>query len=232
MNYVFQFGDVLRHWPLLAEGALRTVLFTSIAIVCGLVIGICGAIARVSSVPLLSRAVAVYVEIIRNTPLLVQLFLIYFALPSLGIRLAPNTAAMIGLVLNNGAYTIEILRAGIQSIHKSQIEAGASLGLSPRQIYTYITVPRAIMNVYPALVSQFILLMLGSSIISVVGAEELTSLANFIQSETFRSFEVYIVAALIYVALTILFRLVFWLIALAFFPGQLAALRERLGLQP
>lgn len=230
MNYVFQFRDVLRYWPFFVDGAMRTVWLSSVAIVFGLMIGIVGAIARNSRSRVANSIFAVYVEIFRNTPMLVQLFIIYFALPSIGVRFSPIHAAIIGLVLNNGAYTTEIVRAGIQSIHKSQTEAGFALGLNRFEIYRYVILPPAIANVYPALTSEFILLMLGTSIVSVVGADELTSLTNLVQSLTFRSFESYIIAALIYVVLTIAFRVVFMVVELVAFPLRRRALRDQLGL--
>jgi polar amino acid transport system permease protein len=220
MGYVFQFGEVFRYWPLLVEGAIATVAASTITIVLGLALGILGAVARLSRSTVLRSIAAAYVESFRNTPLLVQLFLIYFALPNLGIRFPPDIAALVALVLNNGAYTTEIMRAGIQSIHPSQTEAGLSLGLSRPQTFLYIVLIPALVNVYPALVSQFILVMLGTSIVSVIGAEELTSYANFIQSTNFRSFEVYIVSTFIYLALALAYRILFWLLSLALFPTR------------
>jgi polar amino acid transport system permease protein len=225
MGYTFQFGEVLRYWPLLAEGALNTLQLSLVGMSIGLVVGIGGAVARNSRRFTALRAVAGgYVELVRNTPLLVQLFLFFFALPSLGLRLSPTQAAMLALIFNNGAYATEIVRAGIESIHKSQIEAAAALGLSRLQTFRYIVIGQALERVYPALTGQFIILMLATSITSAIGAEELTAFGSRIQSENFRSLEVYFVCAAVYLGLTFLLRGGFTALALAAFPR-----RRRLG---
>lgn len=224
MDYTFQFGEVLRYWPLLAEGALNTLKLSMVGMSIGLVVGIGGAVARNSRVPALRAVAGAYVELVRNTPLLVQLFLFFFALPSLGLRLTPTEAAMLALVFNNGAYATEIVRAGIESIHRSQIEAAAALGLSPLQTFRYIVIGQALERVYPALTGQFIILMLATSITSAIGAEELTAFGSRIQSENFRSLEVYFVCAAVYLGLTFLLRGGFTALALAAFPR-----RRRLG---
>jgi polar amino acid transport system permease protein len=206
MGYTFQFGDVFRYWPLLVEGSMATLAFSLAAMALSLVLGTAGALARRSRVAALRLTGRLYVELIRNTPLLIQLFILYFGLPSLGIRLPANVAALIGLVIYNGAYSTEILRAGIGAIHRSQVEAGLSIGMSRAQVGWYIMARPALEKVYPALSSQFVLLMLGTSIISAIGAEELTSFAEQIQSANFRSLEVYIVCAFVYLALALMLR--------------------------
>jgi polar amino acid transport system permease protein len=150
-----------------------------------------------------------YVEVIRNTPLLVQLFIIFFGLPSIGLKLTSGQAAVIALTINLGAYATEIVRAGIEAIHKSQIEAGLSLGLSRLQVFRYIILFPALKVIYPALASQFILLMLATSIVSLIAAEDLFHMAAFLESRTFRSFEIYLVVTGLYLALALAFRLVF-----------------------
>jgi polar amino acid transport system permease protein len=165
--------------------------------------------------------VAGYIEAIRNTPLLVQIFLVYFGLASLGWKISADLSAALALTINIGAYSTEILRAGIESIAKSQVEAGECLGLSRLQVYWHVVLLPAVERVYPALSSQFVLLMLASSVTSQISAEELTAVANLVQSETFRSFEVYIIVAVIYLALSFLFRIAFWAI------GQLVFVRRR-----
>ena len=144
-----------------------------------------------------------YVEVIRNTPFLVQLFIIYFGLPSLGLRVGAMTAALIGMTLNLAAYSTEIIRAGIESIHKSQIEAGKSLGLTQYQVYRHVIILPAIAKVYPALCSQFVLMMLASSVCSAISTPELAAAAAFSQSQSYRSFEIYIAVTLIYLALAL-----------------------------
>jgi polar amino acid transport system permease protein len=160
----------------------------------------------------LRHIVGAYVEIIRNTPLLVQLFLIFFGLPSFGVRLDGLTAAMIALVINLGAYTTEIVRAGLEAVPKAQIEAGHSLGLSGLQVFRYIVVFPALKAMFPALASQFVLLMLATSVASQISVQDLFHAASIVQSRTFRDFEVYTVIGVLYLALAIGFRGLFALI--------------------
>jgi polar amino acid transport system permease protein len=166
--------------------------------------------------PAIRGAVQAYVEAIRNTPLLVQLFLVFFGLPSLGIRLDANTAATIALSINLGAYTGEILRAGFESIRTSQVEAGRSLGLTAGQTFRHVVLFPAIKAIYPALASQFVLLMLATSVVSSIGATELFHEAAFIDSRTYRSFETYALITLAYLVMTLvlrgLFSAIYWLV--------------------
>ncbi|MGH6861293.1 MAG: amino acid ABC transporter permease [Phyllobacterium sp.] len=224
MNYQFDFAALLPYWQSFLEGAVTTLEMTVVAVAVGLVIGVLCAVARRSSFAWLRLLVGVYIEIVRNTPFIVQIFFIFFGLSSVGITLPIFFAAVFAMVINVGAYTAEIVRAGIEAVHPSQIEAAEALGLSRFQIYRDIILMPAIERVYPALTSQFILMMLASSITSQISAEELTGVANNIQSYTFRSFETYIVIALLYLAITYLLRVGFHLIALGIFPR-----RRRLG---
>ena len=209
MTYNFQFRDVFAAWEFLLEGLALTLELSLVTMAIGRVIGLAGAAARVYGAPWLKRIVAVYVETIRNTPLIVQLFLIFFGLPSAGLKFDANTAAMIALSINLGAYSIEIIRAGLEAIPRSQIEAGQSLGLSPLQIYRYVIIFPAIKMMFPALSSQFVLLMLATSVVSQISAQDLFHMASIIQSRTFRDFEVYILVAAAYLVLALLFRLAF-----------------------
>jgi polar amino acid transport system permease protein len=134
---------------------------------------------------------------------------VFFGLPSLGLRLSAGQAAVIALTVNLGAYATEIVRAGIEAIHKSQIEAGLSLGLSRLQVFRYVVLFPALKVIYPALASQFILLMLATSIVSLIAAEDLFHMAAFLESRTFRSFEIYLVVTGLYLALALFFRLLF-----------------------
>lgn len=156
-------------------------------------------------------------------PFLVQIFLIFFGLPRAGIRLDANEAALLAMVINAGAYCTEIVRAGIETIHKGQIEAGLALGLKPLQIFKNIVLFPALKAIYPALTSQFILLMLTSSVVSAISAEELTAVANNLQSQTFRSFEIYIVVTGMYFAMSLMFAGTFALIYRAVFARTDAA---------
>jgi polar amino acid transport system permease protein len=177
--------------------------------VLGLLVAVAGALGKTMGPRPIRWLVDIYVEVIRNTPFLVQIFLIFFGLPRAGIMMSSNQAALLAMVVNVGAYATEIVRAGIESIGRGQIEAGLALGLSPLQVFRYVVLFPAISTVYPALSSQFILLMLNSSVVSTISAQELTATANDLQSRTFRSFEIYIVVTGIYLALSMLFSGVF-----------------------
>jgi polar amino acid transport system permease protein len=190
----------------------------------GALFGTLAAVGRGSRSSLIAGACKVYVEAIRNTPLLVQIFLVYFGLASLGLKLSAFTVAVAALTINVGAYTAEIMRAGFEAIPRGQIEAAEGLALSRLQIYWHIILLPAIEKVYPALTSQFVLLMLASSVCSQISAEELTAVANYIQSDTYRAFETYIIVAVLYVILSLVMRAGFWGIGLVLFPR-----RRRLG---
>jgi polar amino acid transport system permease protein len=211
VTYRFQFGVVFAHLEELLLGAWYTVELSAVAIVLGLIVGIAGAAARTSGVKPLRWLATGYVEAIRNTPFLVQLFIIFFGLPGLGLKLNANQAALVAMVINLGAYATEIVRAGIESTQKGQIEAGLSLGLSKFLIFRHVVLFPALKAVYPALASQFVLTMLASSVVSQISAEELTFAANFLQSRNFRSFEIYVVVMFLYLGLAFLFRFVFFL---------------------
>lgn len=206
MTYSFQFRDVFAAWDFLFDGLLLTLELSVVTMVLGMAIGLAGAAARVYGAPPLRSAVAVYVEAIRNTPLIVQLFLIFFGLPSAGVRFDAGTAALIALSINLGAYSTEIIRAGLEAIPHSQIEAGQSLGLSRLQIFRYVVAFPALRLMYPALASQFVLLMLATSVVSQISAQDLFHAASIIQSRTFRDFEVYVLVAAAYLTLALLFR--------------------------
>lgn len=209
MSYVFQFGTVWRELDHLLLGAWLTLKLSALAMVLGLAVGIAGAQAKVSSSRMLRGLVQGYVEAIRNTPFLVQLFFIYFGLPSLGLRLTPDEAALLAMVVNLGAYATEIVRAGIEAVPKGQIEAGHSLGLKPWQIFRFVVLMPALRTVFPALGSQFILVMLASSVVSVISAEELTAVTDTIVARNFRSFEFYLVITGIYLAMSLGFQALF-----------------------
>jgi polar amino acid transport system permease protein len=210
--YTFNFRDVFAQFDTLADGAVLTLQLSAVTMAVGLVLGIIGALARSWGALPLRVAAATYVEAIRNTPLLIQIFIVFFGLPSAGVKLDATTAAVAALSINLGAYATEIIRAGIQAIHKSQVEAGLSLGLSRLQVFRYIVLFPALKVIYPALASQFILLMLATSIVSQIAVAELFHMASVLQSRTFRDFEVYIVAAGMYLAMALLFRAAFALI--------------------
>ena len=190
----------------------------------GFLIGTAGAIAKRSASESARRIATIYVEAIRNTPILVQIFLVYFGLASLGLKLPAFTVALAALTINVGAYATEIMRAGFDSIPKGQIEAAECLALSRRQVYWHIMLRPAMEKVYPALTSQFVLLMLASSVCSQISAEELTAVSNFVQSDTYRPFETYAFVGAVYVLLSLAMRACLWGIGLVLFPR-----RRRLG---
>jgi polar amino acid transport system permease protein len=203
MPYVFQFGDLLAYSDLLLRGAAATLILTAAATLLGVALGIVGAGCRTSR-SALARGIALgYVEFIRNTPFIVQLFFIFFGLPSLGVRLPAEAAAAIAMVVNLGAYSTEIIRAGIDAIHRGQVEAGLALGMTRFEIFRYIVIRPALAKVYPALSSQIVLVMLGSAVVSQIAAEELTFAAQYIQSRNFRSFETYLVTTGLYLVLAV-----------------------------
>ncbi|MFE8646228.1 amino acid ABC transporter permease [Sphingomonas sp. NCPPB 2930] len=205
MNYTFEFGDVFAAWPLLLKGTWTTLQLSFLAMVLGLCVAVLCAWGKTSGPKPLRWAINVYIELIRNTPFLVQLFFFFFALPALGLRWTPYTAALTAMVVNLGAYAAEIIRAGIESIPKGQIEAGLALNLKRWEIFRFVVITPALRAIYPALTSQFILLMLSSAVVSVISADDLTSVAANLQSQTFRSFEIYIVVAGIYLLLSLAF---------------------------
>ncbi len=205
MSYEFDFADVFAAWPELLQGLFNSLVLSALAMAIGMVVSVAGALGKTSGPKGLVWIIDEYIELIRNTPFLIQIFMIYFGLPELGLKFSSNTAALIALVVNVGAYGIEIIRAGIESIQKGQVEAGKSLGMRPLQIFRYIILKPAIQAIYPSLTSQFILLMLNSSVCSVIAASELTAVAGDIQSRTFRSFEVYFIVTCMYLALSVFF---------------------------
>jgi polar amino acid transport system permease protein len=206
VNYVFQFNVVWEHFPELLAGALLTIQLSATAMALGLVVAIVCAYGQSAGPRPVRALVAAYVELIRNTPFLVQIFIFYFSLPVIGIRLTANDAALAAMTINLGAYASEIIRAGIEAIPRGQVEAARALGLKPLQIFRLIIIFPAIKTVYPALASQFILLMLSSSVVSTISAVELTAITNSLQSTTFRSFEFYFVATGLYLAMALGFK--------------------------
>lgn len=206
MDYTFQFGIVLEHMPRLLAGAWLTIRLSAGAFVAGLLVAMLCAFLRRSGPKPVRLLVVAYVEVIRNTPLLVQLFVIYFSLPAIGLRFDAGEAALLGLTLNFGGYATEIIRSGVEAVPRGQIEAGRALGLSWFRIFRHVVLFQALATAYPALASQFILLLLGSSIVSAISAEELTAVTNTLQSTTFRAFEFYFVATGLYLAMALGFR--------------------------
>lgn len=224
MGLQLDFSAVLERWPAFVDGAVLTLQLAFFATVLGGLLGTLAAVGRGSHSAPVAAACKVYVESIRNTPLLVQIFLVYFGLASIGFKFSAFSVAVAALTINVGAYTAEIMRAGFEAIPRGQIEAAEGLALSRAQIYWHIILLPAVERVYPALTSQFVLLMLASSVCSQISAEELTAVANYIQSDTYRAFETYIVVAVLYLVLSLVMRAGFWGFGLVLFPR-----RRRLG---
>jgi polar amino acid transport system permease protein len=219
--YDFNFAPVFEAFDTLLVGAWLTIQMSCIAMLIGLVLSIFGAVGKTSGPRPVRIAINIYIEAIRNTPFLVQLYFFFFALPALGIRLDPNQAALLALVVNFGAYGTEIVRAGVVSVGKGNIEAAKTVGLSFSQTLRYVILKPALRAVYPALTSQFIYLMLASSVVSVISATDLAAAGNDLQSQTFASFEVYIVITAMYFAMSLAFSGIFTLIGKFFFSYPL-----------
>lgn len=200
------FGAVLAEWPLLLRGAAFTLGLTAVSAVLGVGLGVACAWARAWGAKPLAYVAAGYVELVRNTPFIVQLFFVFFGLPSLGVKLTPELASVIAMVLNLGAYAAEIVRAGIEGTPRGQIEAARSLALSEMQVFVRVVLPPALARVWPALTSQIVIVMLGSAVCGQIAAQELSYAANLIQSRNFRAFEAFIVATALYLALAVLIR--------------------------
>jgi polar amino acid transport system permease protein len=212
MRIDLDFLAILSQWPLLLKGVAWTLALTTISATIGVVVGVACAWSRASGPTWLKWVVGTYVELIRNTPFIVQLFFIYFGLPAAGIKLSAETASVIAMVVNLGAYATEIIRAGIEATPKGQIEAAMSLALNRMQTFTRVVLPPALKKVWPALVSQIIIVMLGSAVCGQISTEELSYAANLIQSRNFRAFEAFIIATMIYLALSMAVRMLLnWL---------------------
>ncbi|MBP2637014.1 MAG: transporter permease [Firmicutes bacterium] len=202
------YSIILNKFPILLEGCLVTLEISLYSLLLGMVFGIAGSLCRISSNRFLSSIAFFYVWIIRGTPVMVQLFILYFGLPQLGLKLSSMTAGVLGLAVNTGAYITEIIRAGIQAVDKGQMEAALSLGMKPRQAMIRIVGPQAIKICIPPLVNQFIMTLKNSSIASLVTITELFRTGEQIIYTTFRSFEVYTVIAVLYLIMNSIFMVI------------------------
>ena len=200
----FDWSLIIDNLPLLLQGALVTIEITVLSVGCGFFVGMLVALANLSNFKLIRLLARCYVDIIRGTPLLVQIFLIYFALPMIiGQTINPFVAAVTACSINSGAYVSEIFRAGIQSIDKGQMEAGRSLGLTWGQTMRYIVMPQAFKAIIPPLGNEFIAMMKDTSLVSVIGFEELTRRGQLIIARTYGSFEIWSAVAIIYLIMTL-----------------------------
>jgi polar amino acid transport system permease protein len=203
----FYFGDLLPFSSQLAAALWVSVYITLIAMAVGSGLGVLLYLGKADTLPVVPQASSAYIEVFRNTPLLVQLYLIYFGLPELGVNLNPTWAGIVALTLNNAAYTAEIYRAGFESVPGGLVEAGRALGMRGSQVFRHVVFMPATRNVFPALTNQFILLFLASSIASIIGLPELMNSILNINSETYRTFEILAVGGLLYFLVSGIFAL-------------------------
>ena len=205
MNYTFQFGVALQQLPGLLQGAIVTFELGLLTFWGGALIGLLGASLKTFGGPVLRRLAGFYVVFFTNTPALIQIYFLYFGLPDFGIRWDPFTCTLIGLTLNAGAYLTEIMRAGFISVHRHEMEAAETLGMSLWQQIRFVIVPHIAKTIYPALANFFVvILVMGTSVGAVIGVNELTGQAINISTENYRWIEMFVVVAGIYVVLTLI----------------------------
>lgn len=202
MSYVPQYGDVVADLPYLLGGAALSLQIAFAAFWGGALIGLFGAIGKVYGGPIARSVVGAYVTFFTNTPALVQIFFLFYALPEAGVVLDPLPAVLIGLVLNSGAYLTDILRAGVISVRRAEFDAALSLGMSPLQIVRHVMLPHIARTIYGPLSNFFVWLVLGSSVAALFAVEELTGRAINIATTNLRTIETFTVVAAIYIGLT------------------------------
>jgi len=222
MGYALDFGWLEEAVGAIANGAAMTIFLIAVTSVLGIVLSILGAAARRSRYRILRGAISAYVEVIRNTPFLVQLFFIFFGLPRFGIRLDPVVASMLAMTLNMTAYTTEIVGAGLDAVPSGQKEAATALGLRPVQVFIKVVLPQALKVIFPALTSQIVIMMLESSVVSQIAVRELTYEADMLQARTFRAFETYFIITLVYLGLSIALRRLLFAAGRKTIPGGMA----------
>ena len=222
MGYELDFGALVQYFGLFLEGAAVTLGLTALASVAGIALGIAGAAGARSKHSWLRRLIAAYVEAIRNTPFIVQMFFIFFGLPSLGLRLSALQAAALAMVINLTAYAIEIIRAGLDTVPAGQREAAHSMGLHRFAVFGLIVLPQALAAVYPALVGQITITMLESAVVSQIAVVDLTHVGDLIQSRNFRAFETYLIITVIYLVLALLLRRLLALFGQRLFAGRVS----------
>ena len=203
MKIELDFLEGLAQWPLLAKGVAWTLALTVLSAALGGIVGVTCAWARAYGAKTLRWIAATYVELARNTPFIVQLFFVFFGLPAAGVKLPPEIASIIAMVVNLGAYATEIIRAGLDATPRGQYDAAKALGLNRLQMFRLVVLPPALSKVWPAMGSQIVIVMLGSAVSGQISTEELSCAANLIQSRNFRAFESFIIAGAIYLALAI-----------------------------
>jgi len=208
-----RFEIVARNLPLLLEGLDLTIRIAVGATVLGILLGLLTAVLRMSPVRPIRWAATTYIEAIRNTPALVQVFLVYYGLGQLGLRLPALAAIILALGVNNGAYLAEIFRGGIQSVRKGQLEAAAALALPARTTFLGVVLPQAIRSIWPALTNQTIQIVLATSLAAIIGMPELINQAMYLNSRTFRTNELLLTVTILYAGLTLLVSIASRLVA-------------------
>ena len=195
-------------YMIILNGLLVTLEITFFAVIIGTVLGVIAALMKISSNKLLSGISSVYITVMRGTPLVTQLLIIYFVIFG-SVNIDKTLVAVIAFGLNSGAYVAEIIRAGIQAVDKGQMEAGRSLGLSKNQTMTHIILPQAVKNILPAYVNEFVVLIKETAIVGYIAVEDLTKAGDIIRSRTFDAFVPLITVALIYLVMTMLLTKLF-----------------------
>jgi len=204
MNYTIHFSQVIEYLPYLIGGAWLSLQVAFLSFCGGMVIGLIGATAKTFGGTISRRIVDAYVSFFTNTPQLVQIYFLYFALPEVGILMNSYQAVLLGMTLNAGGYLTEIQRAGFLSVRQSELEAAETLGMNLMQKIRYVILPHILKVLYPSLSNLYILMTLGTSMAAIFGLEELTGRALNINAETFRSIEVFSLTAMLYVVVTVL----------------------------
>ena len=221
MDYVFQFGQVVDYLPYLVGGAWLSLQIAFLAFCGGMVIGLFGAMAKTFGGPVLSGTANAYVTFLTNTPQLVQIYFLFFALPDAGILMSPYQAVLLGMTLNAGAYLTEIQRAGFESVHRNEMEAAETLGMNLWQRVRYVILPHIARVLFPPLSNQYILMTLGTSMAAIFGVEELTGRAFNVNAETFRSIEVFSLTAGIYIVVTLVATVILGLLGRFLFRAKM-----------
>ena len=218
-EYTFQWRVVWKHWPQLLEAGLLTLQLTILSIIIGLTIASVLAVFRDSNNPFAKYLALTWIALARNTPALLQIYMAYFGLGAFGIHLSPFTAVLGAVAFNNAGYLAEILRGGFSSVPASQKFAARGLGLTATQSYIYITLPQVLQAVFLPIVNQVIWAMLATSLGMIIGLQELTGMTTFLQSQTFRPFEFYFVAACMYLVIAKIATMLAYLVAAHMFKG-------------
>jgi polar amino acid transport system permease protein len=219
IDYTFQWGVVWRYWPNLLQGALLTLQITILSIIIGLAIASVLAVFRDSEIRVVRSISITWIALARNTPALLQIYMAYFGLGAFGIHLSSYAAVLGAIAFNNAGYLTEILRGGFSIVPATQKLAARGLGLTAVQTYLYVTLPQVLRAVFLPIVNQIIFAMMGTSLGMIIGLQELTGMTTFLQSQTFRPFEFYFVAACIYLVIGKIATVLAHLVAARAFKG-------------